>query len=707
MGQRTFAVRPVNLGAVAVALALVSAMLGSATAVTTPAASSGETLVGPVYTGTTAPTGEKPQSKLWVAHGQWWGVLWDVGSQDFHIFRYDDADGTWHDTGVLVDERSTGRVDALWDGVSLYIASAGTNAGTVSHSPRLTKYQYDAATNGWVKESGYPVPLGNGGVEATVLTKDSTGMLWATYTRGSSVLVTHSAPGDDKTWVPAYQLPVPAAAGTVEPGDISAIVSFDGDKVGVLWNNSITEKMYWAAHVDGDVDTAWSTQVVYDYPEGADDHINLKSLAGDSAGRVFAVLKTSFDHADDPLINLLVLDRAGQWSSEVFATKGDNLTRAIVLLDSENRHLYVLAAGPCCSGGKIYYKRTSLDDPQFEPGLGTVFMEHAGHVKINNPTSTKQNLSSATGLLVLAGDDGTRTYVHRRLQLGSGPPPDTEAPVTTIESGPPASTPGHTAEFVFSANEPATYECALDDAAFSSCSSPATYSGLSAGSHGFEVRATDLAGNVDATPAGHAWTIDPDVEPMPLFVDDFGSGGFTSGGWLVSTGADGAAAVEAGAVRADDPGARLTSSSAAGSTASIRRDLDSPAASLAVGFDARLAVQGKKGQTYGLAKIYDDRGNRVLTLSRDSSTGALSVADRDAAGPPFASLGTDHVVRVSIRVTQNGTAADSVEVTIAGSVAFSSDTMDLGGLDFGRLRLGDDSLRRVMDLRVDNVEVRP
>lgn len=707
--RRSSFVRVAGRTSLALAFGLTCVLVGAFGHVTVSAspAATGSTSVGPSFTGTSAPTGEKPQSKLWVAHGQWWGVLWDVASQDFHIFRYDEPSDTWQDTGVLVDERSTGRVDVLWDGQSLYVASAGTNTGSSTHSPRLMKYLYHAATNGWVREPGYPVPLGNGGVEATVLTKDSTGILWATYTRGSQVLVTHSLPGDDTAWVAAYQLPVPSAAGTVEPGDISAIVAFDGDKVGVLWNNGLTEKMYWASHVDGDADTAWSTQVVYDYPEGGDDHINLKSLVGDPAGRVFAVLKTSFDHADDPLINLLVLDRDGRWSSEVFSTKGDNLTRAIVLLDAEHRHVYVFAAGPCCSGGKIYYKRTSLDDPHFEPGLGTVFMEHPSHVTINNPTSTKQNLTSETGLLVLAGDDPTKTYVHRRLVLGSGPATDTQAPDTVIETAPSERGPATTAEFTFSANEPAGFECALDGGGFTPCATPATYEGLPQGEHTFEVRATDLAGNVDLTPAAYTWTVEAGAEPQPLFADDFASGDFTGGDWVVHSGADGSATVEAGAVRPGDPGARLVSSTTRGSTASIRRNLATPRSSMALRFDAAVALMGKRDQTYALAKIYDGQGARVLTLSRDSDNGALSVIDRATTSASFAAPEVGEVVDISVRVTQRGAAADSVTVLLDGSVVFSSDAMELGQGDFLGVRLGDDSLRRQMDLRVDNVQVTP
>jgi hypothetical protein len=66
-----------------------------------------------------------------------------------------------------------------------------------------------------------------------------------------------------------------------------------------------------------------------------------------------------------------------------------------------------------------------------------------------------------------------------------------------------------TAEFAFSASEPgSTFECSLDSAAFAACTSPRTLSGLADGEHLFEVRARDVVGNLDTTPAARSWTID-------------------------------------------------------------------------------------------------------------------------------------------------------------------------------------------------------
>lgn len=61
------------------------------------------------------------------------------------------------------------------------------------------------------------------------------------------------------------------------------------------------------------------------------------------------------------------------------------------------------------------------------------------------------------------------------------------------------------AEFSFTANEPASFTCSLDGAAYTPCDSPTLYSDLDPGWHTFAVRATDAAGNTDPSPAETRW----------------------------------------------------------------------------------------------------------------------------------------------------------------------------------------------------------
>ena len=86
---------------------------------------------------------------------------------------------------------------------------------------------------------------------------------------------------------------------------------------------------------------------------------------------------------------------------------------------------------------------------------------------------------------------------------------DTIAPTTSIGAKP--SNPSNVAAptFGFSSSEPgSTFECSLDGGAYAACASPLTLPTLGEGPHTFHVRATDVAGNVDPSPAGWSWTID-------------------------------------------------------------------------------------------------------------------------------------------------------------------------------------------------------
>jgi hypothetical protein len=77
-------------------------------------------------------------------------------------------------------------------------------------------------------------------------------------------------------------------------------------------------------------------------------------------------------------------------------------------------------------------------------------------------------------------------------------------PDTSLDSAPqpPPSTTSPDPEFRFSSGTPgSTFECAMDDAPFESCTSPKRYSNLPNGSHTFEVRAVDANVVYDRSPA--------------------------------------------------------------------------------------------------------------------------------------------------------------------------------------------------------------
>ncbi len=114
--------------------------------------------------------------------------------------------------------------------------------------------------------------------------------------------------------------------------------------------------------------------------------------------------------------------------------------------------------------------------------------------------------------------DGSHTFQVRATDVAglTDPTPathtwtiDTAAPNTTLDDVPADPSNDDAPSFEFSASEPgSTFECRLDGGAWAACSSPETVGLLSDGSHTFDVRATDAAGNADATPASYTWTVD-------------------------------------------------------------------------------------------------------------------------------------------------------------------------------------------------------
>ncbi|MFZ5443974.1 MAG: Ig-like domain-containing protein, partial [Myxococcota bacterium] len=96
---------------------------------------------------------------------------------------------------------------------------------------------------------------------------------------------------------------------------------------------------------------------------------------------------------------------------------------------------------------------------------------------------------------------------------------DTTAPDTLIVAGPPALSSSTSATFDFSASEAVLrFECSVDGGAFAVCADPSTLTGLSQGSHTLAVRAVDLAGNVDPTPASWSWSVDSIAPAAPVVV---------------------------------------------------------------------------------------------------------------------------------------------------------------------------------------------
>jgi hypothetical protein len=116
--------------------------------------------------------------------------------------------------------------------------------------------------------------------------------------------------------------------------------------------------------------------------------------------------------------------------------------------------------------------------------------------------------------------DGAHTYTATATSVAGNTSDSSDAVHVTVDDVPPVTsiTSGTTrtsdADFSFASSEAgSTFECRLtgpnQPGAFTPCSSPVAYSNLATGSYTFSVRATDRAGNIDATPPTWSFTVQP------------------------------------------------------------------------------------------------------------------------------------------------------------------------------------------------------
>ncbi len=430
---------------VAVVIAMVAVGLTPLTMSTVASAAQGDVgtqgpqfgagLTGAFIDPDNSPTASKPQSKLWYAQGKWWGVLLNGSSNAFHIYSFDAAKKTWGDTGVLVDSRAASHVDVKWDGTHLFTVGAVQKATTTAADAiKFNRFSY---VNGKYVADISAKTLNSGGVEAAVIAKDGHGRLWVAYTASKNVRYVTSD-DDGTTFTNPTPLPFTAQSEGLDPDDIATVIGAN-DSASITWSRqgpapSHIDGLYVATYkYSSSTGTAgaWTIDTLLDQAYASDDHINM-SIDGDGAGRVFLVAKEGTNdnpavQGTDTLIRLWVRSLNGQWNSYVVNQVADTVTRPIVVVDRDANLLRVFETGPE-AGGVVYEKTTSLSNPSnFASGRGTPVLKLASDTFINNVTTTKQNVTKGTGLLLLASDQKTGRYVFNSDAVPVAPPPPAAA----------------------------------------------------------------------------------------------------------------------------------------------------------------------------------------------------------------------------------------------------------------------------------------
>jgi hypothetical protein len=429
--------------------------------------------------GSFRPTSEKPQSKLWYTNGSWFAGMFLFrttplpAKSEFHIFRLDQATHAWLDTGTLIDPRDQTHGDYLWDEGSqtLWVASASRPDPAIDDdATKVFKYSFNAATGIYtLAPGGYPkvipgtVSLGafQGGAIAVTLARDSAGTLWATWGKNGDVLYSRST---DQGFTWSNPVKVPVQTNSIRPsdadGDLAAVIAF-GTKVGIMWSDhdalpSPSNDGFYFAVIATGADPAvagnWSLEELptlvsgADPREVADDHLSIKAT---SDGTVYAVGKTGKDTASCatnkqlPLVEAFRRTTAGVWSAHLVSTVGDCSTRPQLILDEQLGVAYVAMTSPN-GGGAIYLKSAPLSGPDalvFRGAAdqtiqrGTPFIRSATETAIDDATTMKQNVTSATGIVVLANNITTpKFYLHNEMSIAAA---DSAAPTgsATINDG--------------------------------------------------------------------------------------------------------------------------------------------------------------------------------------------------------------------------------------------------------------------------------
>lgn len=369
--------------------------------------------------GDPSPIGQGGQSELWFNDGAWWGVLLDAGSQTFRIHQLDWGSLAWIDTGAVVHERSAARSDVLWNGNDLYVVSAGEKARS-SNGVVLSRFSYDRSTRGYARDANFPVVLTENGVRSLNITRDSTGELWIAYIDQDSLFVRHSLQSDLE-WAAPLTPAAPGMSGQVD----AAAIAHAGTATALVWTEATTDLVHIGVHLDTQPEDAWTvTSVEVRGLSLGRDQLAVTAMEVDHAPRIYAALRTSLDALPDherlaPQIVLIEAVLGGESTVHLVSRIEDEQTRPIVLLSSELRTVYVASSSRSGNGPGISYTQSGLDTIAFPAGPGLSLMGGTSATSLGGLSSSKQSISSQTGIVLLTVDTARGSYRYVALDLGA------------------------------------------------------------------------------------------------------------------------------------------------------------------------------------------------------------------------------------------------------------------------------------------------
>lgn len=204
----------------------------------------------------------------------------------------------------------------------------------------------------------------------------------------------------------------------------------------------------------------------------------------------------------------------GVFSSDGSALSSPQQDISPPIINTPPSPLIVEAVGP--DGAKVDYTVTATDDfdgpinPTCNPPSGSIFP--LGDTTVS--CTARDN----------AGNSATAEFI---VKVQDTTPPQTE--ITSAKDGNnhkltpnDASTVSNKLTISFTGTDAVgidRFECSLDGKAFSRCISSVVHNGLTFGNHIFKVRAVDISGNIDQTPAEFTWRVLTPAEGTKKLID--------------------------------------------------------------------------------------------------------------------------------------------------------------------------------------------
>ena len=353
------------------------------------------------------PTADKPQSKIWFAHGSWWALLptsdgpsvWQRTANGWreHIAIRRELQGLPGRADVWSDADGVTAVAVAPGALTVFRLHAMASPGPTWKSERLASWSVAATEPS----------------ETATIARDGTGTWWvaapigvaaansATATRGArDVLVWHSL--DGVAWKQLH----PLASG-LSADDICVITPVRNG-VGVAWSDQNRDQVMFRRHVDGRPAAVWEpVETIAAGGRTADDHLRT-ALAPD--GTLWLATKNSLDTAEQPQLVLRVRSPRGAWQNLSYAprTRAEEPRRPVVLATNDPTKLllgHTLYDRRDPFRSRIVFGLVGLGDQRIPvPATPVIAPDPVLRSRINDITGPKREFPAYAPWIVLASD---------------------------------------------------------------------------------------------------------------------------------------------------------------------------------------------------------------------------------------------------------------------------------------------------------------